>query len=170
MSYTYGKYLDRSGGKFVQKEAINTSAGAGDAGKLIKTNSQGDVDETFLPDGIGIDSVTVTAAGGLAEGDIVNIYNDEGTIKARKADAGTNKYIAHGYCPEAILDAAEGTVYLTGSIITTGLTVGNYYLSDTPGSKSTAPPTGTGKIDQVIGWAVSTTKLRFEPQEEIELA
>jgi hypothetical protein len=175
MSYTPGKYLDRASGKFVQKSAIEQSAGAGDAGKLVKLDAQGLLDETFFPDGIGIDAVTITAVGNLSQWDLVNIYlvaaaTPPDVLSGRKADAGTNKYVAHAYCPAAIDDGNTGTVYLDGSITDSGLTPGAaYYLSDTPGEYTATPVTGAGKICQKIGFAKSETLLYFEPQEEVEL-
>ena len=49
------------------------SAGAGDANKLISTNSSGKVDTTLLPAGIGVSTVTATASESISAGDFVSI-------------------------------------------------------------------------------------------------
>jgi hypothetical protein len=49
--------------------AVTTSAGAGDAGKLVKTNGAGQVDDTFIPSTITRDSelATVATSGSYAD-------------------------------------------------------------------------------------------------------
>jgi hypothetical protein len=47
------KYLKMSGGRIQEEAAAQTSAGAGDAGKIVGLNSSGVIDPTMMPPGVG---------------------------------------------------------------------------------------------------------------------
>jgi hypothetical protein len=64
-----------------------TSAGAGDAGKLPALDGSGHIDVTVLPTGVGPETKTILASEALTAGNLVNIYNNAGTANCRKADA-----------------------------------------------------------------------------------
>ena len=148
---------------------ITTTTGASDAGKLIASGPDGKLAAEFLPDGIGADIKVVVASEALTAGDFVNLWNDSGTIKARKADAsqGFTKF-ADGYVKANVASAANAPVYFDGTNTLTGLTVGSkYYLSATAGTVTTTIPTTTGHIYQYLGKAISTTELSVEIQEPI---
>ena len=68
--------------------ALQTSAGAGDAGKLVALDSTGKISDTMMPVGIGAETSVITATEALGAGDFVNIYGSTGA-KCRKADATT---------------------------------------------------------------------------------
>ncbi len=149
---------------------VSTSAGVGDAGKLIETNGSGKLDETLLPAGVGADSKTITAAENLSAGDLVYL-NASG--QALKADANTVTKMAVGFVLASISSAASGTVYFDGTITgLTSLTQGApYFLSAASAGAITAtPPSGAGDIVQPIGWAVSATELTFNPGYPIIVA
>lgn len=118
----------------------NTSAGAADAGKLaalnasgilddsiinatvasaankvVKLGADGKLDVTVMPTGIGADTAVIVASEALAAGDLVNIWNDGGTAKVRKADASVAGKEAHGFVLAAVSNAANATVYFEGS-------------------------------------------------------
>lgn len=109
--------------------------------------------------------------------DLINIYSDGGTPKAQKADASD----ATKPCTSFVVEAATGGGGLTGGsdvrlffggniIETTGRTPGAVqYLSETAGLMTETPPTGSGKIVQVIGRAITATEVIFEPDEPVEL-
>ena len=167
------KFISLIAGKLKEVLSIATSAGAGDADKIICTNASGDLDVTFLPPGIGPEQVTVTAGENVSQYDLANIYDDGGTLKGRKADGGTNKYVCHGFFTAAGTTGNTVVVQTNGWITGAGLTIGaDYFLSATPGAYCLAAsvPSGAGKIVQKIGYAVSTTEMEFEPEQEIELA
>lgn len=153
--------------------AITSSAGVADANKILATNSLGKLDTSFLPAGLDISIETIVAAEALAAGDFVNIYDDTGTRKVRKADASTAKP-AHGYVLSAVSNAANASVYGSGiNNQVTGLTPGSrIFLSATTTGKGTETPPSetTGYINQVIGVAASTTSVRFEFDDPIEFA
>lgn len=166
------KFLNLVSGKIKEAVGLDSSAGAGSAGKLVALDSSGKINANMMPSGISAETVEVTASENLSQWDLVNIYDDSGTLKARKADGGTNKYVAHAFCPSSIDSASTGNVQMDGIITGTGLTPGSdYFLDDTAGGYTlfAGAPSGAGKILQKIGYAVSPTSLVFSPEQEIEL-
>ena len=154
--------------------AITSSAGAGDANKIVATGADGKLDGTLLPTGVGADTTTKPATENLAAGDLVNFHDNGGTPSVRKADA-SNGRRADGFVLTSVTSGANATVYPPGSQVTelTGLTIGTYYLSgSTAGAVSATPPdpaTATGQIMQEVGRADSTTSFFFNPQEPTEI-
>lgn len=174
-----------------------TSAGAGDSGKLpalnasgilddsilnatvsssankiVKLDGSGRLDATVMPTGIGADTAVITASETLAAGDLVNIWNNGGTANARKADGSTSGKEAHGFVLAGFSAAAAATVYFEGTNTQcTGMTPGVQFLSgSTAGKTVAAAPTGTGKVVQRVGLAVSATAMNFDQNAPIILA
>ena len=156
------KYVSLIGGTLQQTAANQSSAGSGDAGKLVALNASGLIDSTMLPEAI---STTVTASENLATGALVNIWNSSGTLKVRNANASTPLQ-CDGFAPIAISSAGSGQVTLNGGVITglTGLTLGTRYYVDniTPGGVTSTPVSTGGYINQYAGIALSTTSLAFQ--------
>ena len=166
------KYIRQNAGQLAEVEGTVTSAGAGDSGKIVALDSSGKLDNSMMPSGIGADTEVMASSENLAAGDLVNIWNDSGTRKARKADA-SNGRRAHGFVISSVTSPANATVYLSGDITgLTSLTPGTaYYLSGTTAGASTSTsPSTAGQISQEIGIAVSTTAIAFQPQQPITLA
>lgn len=164
------KYLYNNAGTITEREAINTSAGAGDAGKIPALDAAGRLNNNMLPTGIGADTAGITASEALAAGDLVNVWNNAGAFNVRKADATTGKE-AHGFVLSAVSSSASATVYMEGSNTgKSGMTAGTQYLSTTAGATQAAAPTGTGQMVQRVGVATSATVLNFEPQAPVVLA
>lgn len=166
------KYIKNNAGQLAEVEGTVTSAGAGDAGKIVALDSSGRIDNSMMPSGIGSDTEVMASSENLSAGDLVNIWNDSGTRKARKADA-SNGRRAHGFVLDAVTSPANATVYLSGDITgLTSLTPGvAYYLSgSSAGAVTSTAPTTSGHISQEIGIAVSTTAIAFEQQQPITLA
>jgi hypothetical protein len=160
------KYLKQGLTAIEEVEAKASSAGAGDAGKIVALDGTGKLDTTLMPSGVGADTLSVVASEALSAGNLVNIFDDAGTTKARKADAtGGVAKKADGYVLAAVTSGASATVYFDGTITgLTGLTAGsNYYLSTTAGGTTTTIPTAATNIAQLIGKALSTTSISFEP-------
>lgn len=163
------KYLRIDTNGIAETTAINTSAGAGDANKIVATGSDGRIHSSLMPVGIGAETKSITASEALSAGDLVNLWNDSGTVKCRKADA-SNARQAHGFVLSPVSADASATVYFEGTVTDlTGLTAGSRYClsATTPGGVSTTIPTTAGQIYQPIGYAISTTELTFEPGEPI---
>lgn len=167
-----GKYLDQVDGILTQMDALDESAGAADAGEIVKLNADGKIDETMMPTGIGADTATITASENLADGDFVNIHNSTGA-KVRKADAtGANAgKMAHGFVKAAVTSGQDATVYFEGTNDhVSGLTPGNVFLGTTAGQATGTAPSGTGQTVQRLGVATSDTSINVEFGPPIVLA
>lgn len=165
------KYLNSESGEIVQKQANDTSAGAGDAGKLVALDTAGLLSATMLPAGVGVLVKNVVTSESLAARDMVNLYNNAGTLNARKADA-DNGMPVHGYVKAAVTSPAAADVYFDGIIAGfTSLTPGaRYFLSATAGAVTVTPPSGSTNLVQYIGIAISATEIEFDPDDYIKLA
>lgn len=155
-----------------QVEALQTSAGAGDAGKIPGLNGSGKIDITMMPSGVGTPTQSETAGEALSAGDFV-YYNNSDTDKLYKADANAVAKQAVGYVLASSSLGAGAVIYLEGiNDQLSGLTKGeHYYLSaTTPGGLTTTKPSAAADIVQYLGVAISTTALAFNPQLPIELA
>lgn len=122
--------------------------------------------QTLLGSGdlaVGADTATITASENLAAGDFVNIWNDTGTAKARKADATTAGKEAHGFVLATVTSGAAATVSFAGrNTAVTGQTPGDVWLATTAGLASGTAPSGTGNVVQQLGVAISATSINFE--------
>lgn len=166
------KYLTNTNGDLTEVISSQTSAGAGDAGKVVALNSTGTIDVTMMPPGIGADVQSVVASESLAAGAFVNVWNNAGTPNVRNADASTTGKEADGFVLAAFASAATAVVYFAGNNNQiTGATAGRVWLSDTtPGGYRATAPTGSGKTSQIIGVATAAANINFEPQRPIILA
>jgi hypothetical protein len=81
------RYIAMINGLFTQVQALVTSAGAGDAGKIVATDAAGKLDASLMPTGVGADTASIVSSENLAAGDLVNVFDSSGTPKVRKADA-----------------------------------------------------------------------------------
>lgn len=163
-------YLKLVAGRPSAAYANASSAGAGDAGKLVKLDAAGRIDTSMMPVGIGAETKSLVASEAIAARDLINIA---ASGQVRKADA-SNDRPAHGFALAAITATASGLIYVEGTITgLSGLTPGaRYFLSDSVagGITLTPPSSGAGKISQEVGTAVSATELTFEPQTAFPLA
>ena len=165
------KYLANNAGMPTEVASVNSSAGAGDANKIVSLDAAGKLDVTMMPTGIGADTATVLASEALAAGDLVNIWNNTGTANVRKADASAVGKEAHGFVLSAVSSAANATVYFEGNnTAVTGRTPGRQYLSTTPGSSTTTAPSAAGNVVQIVGFCSSATQLNFQSGQPIVLA
>jgi hypothetical protein len=167
-------FLARVLGRTKEILSINSSAGAGDADKLVATNSAGKVDLSFLPSGTGPSSAQPLASEALAAGDLVNLW-DNGTdddAQVRKADADSAGKEAHGFVLSAYSQGDRATVYFEGTV--TGLTGkspgARQFLSATAGEMTETAPTGANVISQCVGIAISDTEVEFLLEDPIILA
>lgn len=165
------KYLNIVAGIITQIEALVTSAGAGDAGKIPALDAAGRISATMLPVGVGVLVKSVVSSENLAARDMVNVYNNAGTLNVRKADANNNMPV-HGYVINAVVSPAAADVYFDGIISGfAGLTPGaRYFLSETAGGVTTVPPSASGSYVQYVGVALSATEIEFDPDDYIVLA
>lgn len=167
------KYLayDTSTGDPKEVASNDSTAGAGDAGKIVALDSNGRLAAGMMPVGIVPETATIQASENLSAGDVVNIH-DSGGARVRRADA-TNGRKAHGFVLAGVTSGQNATVYFESAITgLSGLTIGaDYFLSvSTPGGRQSTPPTGSGQIAQYLGTAYSASVLVFEPGRPILLA
>lgn len=152
--------------------AIASSAGVGDADKIIKLDGSGKLDESFLPTGVGADVENRVASENLNAGDFVTYWDDTGTPSVRKADATVVGKEADGFVLDAVTAGQQAAVYHEGTNNSlTGLAIAaRYYLDTTAGLATTTPPSAAGNVVQYLGKAISTTELVFEADDGIILA
>lgn len=165
------KYLKLGTTGTEEVAGLQSSAGVADAGKFPALDSTGRIHTSMMPIGVGIDTKVVPASENLSAGDLVNLWDDSGTLKARKADAsgGVAKQ-CDGFVTDAVSSGQNATVYFDGTITgLTSLTIGTkYYLSGLVAGGVTATiPTTASHIAQSVGKASSATELVFEIGEPI---
>lgn len=172
-----GKVPALNGSGVLDSTIVNStvsSAGAGDAGKLTALDSAGKLDITTMPTGVGADTKSIVASEALTAGNVVNVWDNSGTVNVRKADASSASVgkRAVGYVLANVSNSASATVYFDGTITgLSGLTIGvPYYLSGTAGAITPTAPTTSGYTVQEVGWAISATELSFEPMKPLLLA
>ena len=166
-----GRYLDRVNGVTTQERAIQTSAGAGDADKLVRLDSAGKFDASFMPDGFGAETIVLPTDESLIAGDFVNIFDDAGTATARKAD-NSNGRRAHGVVIAAVTAPANATIYY-GQIVTddyTTLTPGGTCWLGTNGRATQTAPSGSGVVSQELGFASAATDIAVQIAEPVILS
>lgn len=114
---------------------------------------------------------TLTAGATLAAGDLCYMAGD-GNMELANAGAEATCDTLLAICLESLSDTEAGEFLLFGNYTTSGLTAGsNYYVHTTAGDWTATAPTGTGKIVRLVGTAISTTVLFFNPdQSYIELS
>ena len=164
------KYIRNNAGALTEESALDSSAGAGDAGKIVALDAAGRIASNMMPVGIGADTQSITASEALAAGDLVNVW-DNGGARVRKADATIAGKEAHGFVLSAVASAAAAEVYFEGTnTAVTGLTPGVQFLSTTAGVSSGTAPSGAGNVVQRVGFATSATTLNFQSQVPVTLA
>lgn len=109
--------------------------------------------------------------------DLINIYDDAGTSKARKADANDPTMPARAFVVEAasaggsLVGGQHVRLFFGGNLITrtsgSPWTAGDvlYLSASSPGRITGTPPAGTGDIVQIIGTAIDGDTAIFEPDE-----
>ena len=162
------KFLTKGSGVLSEAQAISTSAGVGDAGKIPALDANGKLAENMMPAGVSAETqVAKAGVGGLAENDVVYLHMVDVNLTADKADATDATKRAQGYVKAAVSAGEDATVYLDGALPGTGLTPGaKYYLTTTPGTVSVTAPSGSGNMVQTVGEAISATAIKFDPDKQ----
>ncbi len=166
------KFLKIVSGVVTEEAAVVTGGTASEDGKLPALDATGKLDDSVMPDGVGAETIVLPASEALLAGDMVNVWDDGGTIKVQKATAADNTKPAHGYVVAGYDLGANATIYTDGYLTTTGLTAGSkYFLSAAAAGEITATaPSGSAQVVQLVGFALSATKLAFEQHPHIQLA
>lgn len=162
------KYIALVNGVTAEVEGTTAGGTAGQAGKIPALDNSGRLDQSMLPVGVAPDTHVGTAAETLNSANPFVYIKSDGQIANASGASGGNPCI--GFILAGAVAAAQATVYFEGRVTgLSGLTVGaRYYLSDTvPGGITATPVSGTGKLHQYIGRAVSATTLTFEADDHI---
>ena len=165
------KYFRNSAGLLKEEQAISSSAGAGDANKIVETGGDGKLSITLMPSGIGTETVNIIASENLTAGNLVNVHDSAGTANVRKADA-SNGRLADGFVLSNVTSGQTATVYFEGAVTgLTGLTIGvRLFLSGTtPGAVTATAPSSSGHYVQQVGVSSSTSAFSFSPQLPFQL-
>lgn len=166
------KYIRQNAGDLEEVEGTVTSTGVSEAGDIPALDSNGKLDTSLLPTGVGAEVKVLASDENLTAGDYVNIFNDTGTEKVRLADASNGRH-AHGFVKDNVTSPANATVYLEGiNDDLSGLTPGaqQFLSADTPGAGVETADATSGEYIQKIGVALSATEVSFEGQQPILLA
>ena len=165
------KLLRLIGGVITEVFGVQTSAGAANAGDMVALDDTGRIDNSMMPVGIGVDTAVIDASEGLAAGDWVNVWNDAGTAKVRKADATTAGKEVNGFVLAAVTSGNPATVYFEGTNTqVTGQTPGPVWLQTTAGAGGATAPSASGNLVQQVGVALSATSVNFERGTPVVLA
>lgn len=164
-------FLRNVGGTLTEARGQQTSSGAGDAGKIVALDDAGKLDSTVMPTGIGAETSLLPASENLAAGDWVNVWNDSGTARVRKADATAAGKPADGFVLAAVTSGNNATVYTDGiNNQVSGQTAGDVFLLTSAGLGGATAPSSAGNVVQRVGTAVSATAVVFERGAPITLA
>lgn len=163
------KYLALVGGRKQEVAAAQTSAGVDNAGDIVALDDSGRVHQSMMPVGVGPDTSTLTTSEALSAGAFINVWNDAGIMKMRNADATTSGKECDGFVLDAVLMGQQGLAYHEGRNTALSALSGGarYYLSATPGSATTTPPSAAGNVVQYLGRAIGDTTLNFEPDDGV---
>jgi hypothetical protein len=156
------KFLTIVNGVKTLISAITSSAGNTDANKVVATGSDGKLSLSLMPSGVGAATLALTATEALSAGNFVNIWDDTGISKVRKADA-TNGRTANGFVLNAVAQDATAIITLQGlNSGLSGLVAGKKYYLAASGSVDDDAPSISGQIIQELGIATSATTINFE--------
>jgi hypothetical protein len=166
------KFQSLVSGRETMIEGAASSSGTADGGRIVALGTDGKLDVTLMPTGIGILTFTMTAQEALQAGAFVNIVNVSGSPQARLADASIDRP-AHGFVKTAFSTGASATVYLRSGIneALSGMTPGaRQYLGAAGHRTETAPASPDAVIHQLVGIAKDATTLIVDIEDDIVLA
>jgi hypothetical protein len=183
MSDQYFLIINTTTGEIERKQAIQTSAGAGDANKIARTDASGKFDSTLVPN-VTEPTESINAAVTISNREVVNIYDVAGTRNIRKALAADATKPVHGFVETGVSSGNNATVKLAGlvtfSIGSTGIVAADvgepiFLDASTDGAVTKTPPSTTGQVIQRLGVIIEvdtgggTFRVDFDPQQTITL-
>jgi len=162
------KYIALVNGVLTEVSATVTGGTAAQDGKVPALDSTGRIDQSLMPVGVTPDTYVGTASEALNPVNPFVYVKADGTIANASGTSGGNP--CTGFILSSAAQNAQATVFFEGRVTgLTGLTAGaRYYLSDaTPGGITASPVSGTGKLHQYLGRALTTSNLTFECDDHI---
>ena len=169
---TNGRYTGLVAGTPTANVIYTLPPADGTTGQSLTTNGTGSLSWATITGGTGGAQtiVTIQSADTLQAGNVVNIYNDGGNFRVRRANAAA-RIEAHGFVVVGVSGGTNANVYLSGlNANVTSLTPGPVYLSTTGGSVTQTAPTASTQLVHRIGTATSATSFIFDPQTPILLS
>lgn len=166
-------FIDRdlATGLLTQKASAQASTGVSDAGRVVALDAAGQIDASMLANAQPFE--TAVAGEALTTNDLIAIKDVSGTPTMFKAKAAVSGQLAaEGYVTADYAMGDSAKMYKGGKVAgQTGLTAGaRMYLSETAGAATATVVSGTGKIHQFVGKAISATEFDFNPDDVIVLA
>lgn len=163
------KFVKLTAGQLGEQGATQ-AGGGGNENKIPALDATGRLAATMMPVGVVPEVIVAPASEALDAGDYVNLFNDTGTLKARKADCSNGRKV-DGFVLAAVELAANATIYTEGNNTgVTGRTVGAVQYLSTAGDLAETPTSTAGQIVQEVGKAISATEVTFDPKASITLA
>jgi hypothetical protein len=153
------------------RDSVNESLGSADEGKIPVLGGDGKLDVSVTPSVAGDTTKVMLAAEILSAGQLVNMFMDSGTLKARKADA-TAGLPAHGFVKESVVADTVLNVYIEGLDVVdmgSGATGLPAFLGDA-GAVTTTPPSTAGVLSQKVGISLGAAGFVFVPDVAVLLA
>lgn len=170
MSIETYTYLDDADKKRKEVAGVLTSPGAtspNPAGLAQLDPETGQFHPSLIP---GSEVCVIEASENLAANDLVNIWDDGGTFKVRKADASSYDTRAMGFVKESVTSGQDADVFGEGIVSgQTGLDPADevFLSATTAGATTQTPPASSGDIWQAVGTPISATQFKFEKGEAI---
>lgn len=145
------------------EEVQGTSiGGTGTGGKVVHVDEATErLHESLMPIGVAAETYVGNAHETLNAANPLVYIRADGTVANASAASGGN--YAVGFITQNYTAGQSVTVYFEGSIPTTGLTPNQpVFLSDsTAGGLSQSKVTGSNKLYQEVGWAITATLMNF---------
>jgi len=108
---------------------------------------------------------TFTAEDSVNTGDLC-FLNSSGKMQKTDADAESTANTLLAMAAESITAENSGKFLLRGYISKSGLSMGSiYYVSTSLGAITTSKPSGSGDIVRIVGYALSSSVLFFDPDK-----
>lgn len=150
------KYLTRVAGAQVLVSTVSSGGTVAEEGAIVSLGANGLLNPNMIPvNALSTTNIVVEAAEALDAHSYINLFDDAGINKVRKADASQERP-AHGYVELGVAAGSNATVQLTGMNKSIGLIIGTRYFlsSTTPGAVTAIPTEDVGHIIQFLGVAV----------------
>lgn len=162
------KYIALLNGVETEVEGTVTGGTVTQAGEIVALDATGRLDTTIMPVGVVADTYSGTAFENLTAANPFVYIRSDGQIANASATSGGNATV--GFVINNVSAAGTALVYFEGRVTgLSGLTPGTrYYLSDSvAGGLTDTPVSGTGKLHQYLGRAITATSLTFEADDYI---
>lgn len=150
------------------QQAFNTTGGVGARPQAQQSLLAGSPDTVQSGN---LNRMYVIGGIDMPQGTLINLFDFAGNTVARPADAANATTYCQGYVsdPNGLIAGQVGEVMLANGIIpTAGLVKGSTYYLAVGGGVTTVAPVAAGNIEQLLGPALTATKLLFAAHHWIQ--